>query len=560
MASTSACAADAAAPASAATASALPAATSGADFSFAASRTLPGMLAQAAARYGARAAIVEGTGTISYTQLHALSRRAARALMHLGIGFGDRVAIWAPNQSEWMIAACGVHAAGAVLVPLNTRMKGAEAADILERSGTKVLISVGDFLGHYYPDLLQAQRPSSLHHVVVLGDKVSASADLSWEQFMASAAHTSEAAQSAREHQIQPNDTADLMFTSGTTGRPKGVMCAHQPTILAFRAWAQVVGLQEGDHYLIVNPFFHTFGYKAGWVAALLQGATVYPEQVFEAEAILRRIQNDRISFLPGPPTLFLSMLGHPQYTTFDLSSLRSAVTGAATVPPILIRRMRDDLGIANVTTAYGLTECGGCATLCDPSDDVETVASTCGKALPGTEVRCVDAHGQPVPAGQPGEVLLRGYHIMKGYFEDEQATAEAIDAEGWLHTGDVGVLDTRGYLRITDRLKDMFIVGGFNCYPAEIERMISEHEAVAQVAVLGVPDERMGEVGCACIVLRSGAHWDKDAFLRWCRNHMANYKVPRHVVLMDSLPLNASNKVQKRNLQALVEQRLAPT
>lgn len=521
------------------------------------SLTLPGMLAHVVSRFASRAAIVENGQSISYEQLQQLSRQAARALMTVGVQAGDRVALWAPNLSEWIVAACGVHAAGGVLVPLNTRMKGAEAADILERSRAKVLVCVGDFLNNYYPDLLSGLRPSTLEQVVVLGDKVLPSADLNWEQFLAKAQGTTVEAQQQREAQIKPDDTADLMFTSGTTGRPKGVMCAHRPTILAFKAWSDVVGLTEGSRYLIVNPFFHTFGYKAGWVAALLQGSTVYPEQVFDAEAILRRIQSDRISFMPGPPTLFLSMLAHPRLKEFDLSSLESSVTGASTVPPILIKRMREELGIKNVTTAYGLTECGGCATLCDPADDVETVANTCGKALPGTEVRCVDEQGQPVAAGEAGEVLLRGYHIMQGYFEDEKATAETIDADGWLHTGDVGVLDERGYLRITDRLKDMFIVGGFNCYPAEIERILSNHPDVAQIAVIGVPDERMGEVGCACVVARNGVSLDKDAFIAWCRANMANYKVPRFVLQLDTLPVNASNKVQKRDLQQIVKAKL---
>jgi acyl-CoA synthetase (AMP-forming)/AMP-acid ligase II len=262
-------------------------------------------------------------------------------------------------------------------------------------------------------------------------------------------------------------------------------MAAHGPTIRAFSAWGRVVGLQPDDRYLIVNPFFHSFGYKAGWVAAFIQGATVYPEQVFEAEAVLTRIAQEKISFLPGPPTLFLSMLAHPKLKAFDISSLRVAVTGSANVPPILITRMREELGIDNVTTAYGLTECGGCATVCDPEDSAETVASTCGRAIPGTEVRCVDAQGQAVPTGEPGEVQLRGYHVMQGYFGDEAATREAIDSEGWLHTGDVGVLDANGYLKITDRLKDMFILGGFNCYPAEIERLLADHPAIAQVAGL---------------------------------------------------------------------------
>ena len=523
--------------------------------------TLPALVRQAAERHPEQAAIVDGAVTISYADLLVRSQAVARALLALNVRAGDRVALWAPNVHEWILAACGSHAAGAVVVPLNTRMKGAEAADILERSGAKVLFCIGDFLGQYYPAMLAGQRPATLEHIVVLrgGFRADASppGDMGWSYFMGKGCVVSSARVLAREQGLSGDSTADLMFTSGTTGRPKGVMSAHGPTIRAFSTWGRVVGLQSGDRYLIVNPFFHSFGYKAGWVAAFIAGATVYPEQVFDAEAVLTRIAHDRISFMPGPPTLFLTMLAHPRLKDFDISSLRVAVTGAATVPPVLITRMREELGITNVTTAYGLTECGGCATVCDPGDSAETVAGTCGRALPGTEVRCVDEAGNPVPTGQPGEVLLRGYHVMQGYFDDAAATLEAIDTEGWLHTGDVGVLDERGYLRITDRLKDMFIVGGFNCYPAEIERQLAEHPAIAQVAVVGVPDERMGEVGCACVVLRAGAELGSEALVAWARANMANYKVPRHVLWFDSFPLNASNKVLKRELAQMAVARL---
>ncbi|MEP6587344.1 MAG: FadD3 family acyl-CoA ligase [Polaromonas sp.] len=523
--------------------------------------TLPALIRQAAANFPAQAAIVDGAVTISYADLLVRSQAVARSLITLGVQAGDRVAIWAPNLHEWILAACGIHAAGAVLVPLNTRMKGGEAADILERSGAKVLFCIGDFLGQYYPALLAGQRPATLKHIVVLRDGFKADpeqpGDMSWSYFMGQGCLLAPSEVLAREQALSADSTADLMFTSGTTGRPKGVMSAHGPTIRAFSTWSQVVGLQPGDRYLIVNPFFHSFGYKAGWVAAFIQGATVYPEQVFDADAVLTRIAHDRISFLPGPPTLFLTMLAHPRLENFDISSLRVAVTGAATVPPVLITRMREELGITNVTTAYGLTECGGCATLCDPGDSAETVAGTCGRALPGTEVRCIDEQGLPVPTGQPGEVLLRGYHVMQGYFDDEAATAEAIDADGWLHTGDVGVLDEHGYLRITDRLKDMFIVGGFNCYPAEIERQLADHPAIAQVAVVGLPDERMGEVGCACVVRRAGTELTPEALVAWARANMANYKVPRHVLWFDSFPVNASNKVLKRELAQLAVARL---
>lgn len=524
---------------------------------------LPALLRQSAQQHGSRPAIVDGDITLTYADLLQRSEQVARSLIALNVQAGDRVALWAPNVYEWIVAACGVHAAGAILVPLNTRMKGAEAADILERSGAKLLFCIGDFLQQHYPALLRDCRPATLAHVVVLRGQpradVALPGDHAWENFLALGQAVPVQQVHEREAALHADSTADLMFTSGTTGRPKGVMAAHGPTIRAFDEWARVVGLTPDDRYLIVNPFFHTFGYKAGWVAAFVQGATVYPEQVFDAEAVLQRIARDRISFLPGPPTLFLTMLAHPRLQEFDLSSLRSSVTGAASVPPVLIRRMREELGIANVTTAYGLTECGGCATVCDPADSVETVASTCGRALPGTEVRCVDEAGADVPPGQPGEVLLRGYHIMQGYFEDEAATREAIDAEGWLHTGDVGVLDDKGYLRITDRLKDMFIVGGFNCYPAEIERLLADHPDIAQVAVVGVPDERMGEVGCACIITRSGQPLDSAELIAWARAHMANYKVPRYVLNFESFPVNASNKVVKRELQQLALARCQP-
>lgn len=521
--------------------------------------TLPQVIARGARLYGDTPAIVEDEGVISYTALEHRSRAVAASLIALGVAAGERVAIWAPNRADWILAACGVHAAGAVLVPINTRMKGFEAAEILERSSAKVLFCIGDFLGQYYPGLLDGRRPGSLQHVVVLGSAPAAgSGDLGWDDFIARGAATPAAAVDARIAALGPDTIADLMFTSGTTGRSKGVLAAHAPTIRAFSEWSQVVGLDQGDRYLIINPFFHTFGYKAGWVAAFLRGATVYPHQVFDADTVLARIAQEKISFLPGPPTLFLSMLAHPRLAEFDLSSLKASCTGAATVPPVLIERMRSVLGIRMVTTAYGLTECGGCATVCHPEDSVETVAGTCGRALPGTEVRCADEQGRTVPAGEPGEVLLRGYHVMQGYFEDPEATAETIDTDGWLHTGDVGVLDERGYLRITDRLKDMFIVGGFNCYPAEIERMLSEHPAIAQVAVVGVPEERMGEVGCACVLLKPGVTLGQDELVAWARKRMANYKVPRHVLVFDVFPLNASNKVLKRELAQQALQKLA--
>ncbi len=324
------------------------------------------------------------------------------------------------------------------------------------------------------------------------------------------------------------------------------MLTAHGQAVQIFGDWAVRVDLREGDRYLVVNPFFHTFGYKAGWLACLLRGATALPVASFDAAAVLARIESERITVLPGPPTIFQSLLDAPDRHRHDLSTLRLAVTGAASVPASLLRRMHDDLGIADVLTAYGLTESCGVVSVTHAGDPVELVAESCGTPIPGVEVRLVDAAGADVAPGVAGELLVRGFNVMKAYLDDPAATAEAIDPDGWLRTGDIATQDARGYLRITDRAKDMFICGGFNCYPAEIEARLLDHPDVGRVAVVGRPDHRMGEVGHAVIVPTPGAARDSAALLRWCREAMANYKVPRTVEWVDALPTNAAGKVQR--------------
>ncbi|MBC8651950.1 AMP-binding protein [Pseudomonas sp. MTM4] len=514
-------------------------------------QTLPALLFSAAEVHAGRTALEDGERRIDYAELPEHALAITRGLMALGVKAGDRVAIWAPNCIDWVLLALGLLCAGAVLVPLNTRMKGAEAADILSRSRTRLLFVQGQFLGVDYPAMLAPHRPAGLRHVVVLGEAPSAAADFSLDALVAIGSTVSPQAACERAQAVRAEDLSDLLYTSGTTGKPKGVMNAHGQSLRAFGEYARIIGLVPGDRYLIVNPFFHSFGYKAGWLTCLLAGATILPHAVFDAEQIFERVASERITVLPGPPTLYLSMLAHPNLQNTDLGSLRIAVTGASTIPPQLIERIRGELGCEVVTTAYGLTECGGLATICDPAAAAEVIAGTSGQPIPGTEVRIVDADNRPVPPGENGEICLRGFHVMQGYFDDPGATAEAIDAEGWLHTGDVGSLDPSGNLRITGRLKDMFIVGGFNCYPAEIEAALGEHPDVALVAVIGVPDERMGEVGCACVVRKSGAILDAFDLIAWSREHMANYKVPRKVVFFEQLPTNASNKIDKLKLRA---------
>lgn len=519
--------------------------------------TTPALIARGAARYGARIAIETEQGNLSYAQLDAARIEAARALMSCGIAPGNRVAIWAPNVAAWIVAALAIHSVGAALVPINTRMKGMEAGAILEDSGARLLFCCGTFLGDSYPAMLAAHRPAALERIVVFDGTPStpdAGRDESWEAFLLRAAGTTFEAFRAREAGVRPDTLMDIMFTSGTTGRPKGVMTTHGQNLRAIHDWGSIATVREGDRYLIVNPFFHTFGYKAGWLAALACGATVLPHLVFNPEQVLERVVNERVSILPGPPTLYHALLNTPDLATRDLSSLRVAVTGAAAIAPSLVERMRAELGFETVLTGYGLTESCGFAALCRSGDDTQTVAQTSGRAMPGVEIRIAGPEGEALTAGQTGEVLIRGYNVMQGYFRqahDTSVTLDTVDSEGWLHTGDLGSLDERGYLRITDRIKDMFIVGGFNCYPAEIERLFSAHPAVAQVALIGIPDERLGEVGHAYVVLRAGCELSAASLSDWARQNMANYKVPRHISFVDQLPVSAAGKVLKYRLRA---------
>src|SRR5947209_2394144 len=326
-------------------------------------------------------------------------------------------------------------------------------------------------------------------------------------------------------------------------------MTTHAQSLRVFEVWSDIVGLREGDRYLIVNPFFHTFGYKAGILACLMRGATIMPHAVFDAGQVMRRIGEEKISVLPGPPTLYQSILNDPARAELDLSSLRLAVTGAAVVPVELIKRMRDELMFETILTAYGLTESTGTATMCRRDDDAETIANTSGCAIPDTEVKVVDDDGKEVARGEPGEIIVKGYNVTQGYFEEPEQTAETI-RDGWLHTGDIGVMDARGYVKITDRKKDMFIVGGFNAYPAEIENELLRHDDIAQVAVVGAPDARLGEIGVAFVVPKPNRSIDPDLIGSWASSQLANYKVPRKVVVIDTLPMNASGKILKYELR----------
>jgi acyl-CoA synthetase (AMP-forming)/AMP-acid ligase II len=550
---------------------------------------IPAAVATAAREFGDGTALAEPDGPrLSYRQLHRRVMTVARALAAAGVAPGDRVAIWSPNTGHWVLGALGALSAGATLVPVSTRFTGGEALDVIVRSDARALLVADYFLG---ADRLAALRAAAAAYdsghpergragsclsrlrlivrVPVSGAAAAGAAPpagaagaraagagaagagaaagpgrvIDWAGLDELAGGVPPEAADRRAAAVDPADVSDILFTSGTTGQSKGAMSSHRQSLAVARAWAECGGLSAGDRYLVVNPFFHSFGYKAGILACLVSGAALVPLPVYGTERAMALVESERITVLPGPPTLYQTILDHPGRAARDLSSLRLAVTGAATVPVALVERMRDELTFDTVLTAYGLTE-AVVATMGRPGDDPRTVARTCGRATAGFEVR-VAAGG-----GGTGEILLRGPNVMLGYLDDPAATRAAVDPDGWLHTGDVGALDADGNLTITDRLTDMYISGGFNVYPAEVEQVLARLEGVAEAAVIGVADDRLGEVGRAYVVPRPGHALDAADVLAFCRDKLANYKVPRQVEFRAALPRNPAGKTLKRLLR----------
>ena len=493
--------------------------------------TIPAVLRAAVAEVPDREAVVTPEARLTYAQLLDLVQTFSRAALASGIGAGDRVALWVPNTVDWVVAMLGLTGIGAIIVPINTRFKGEEARYLLDKTQASTLLVDDAFVGG-----LLGTDP-----LAALGDPdltVLRTSDLSG--FLGRASEVDLDVVEKAAAGVGEDDPSDLIFTSGTTGKPKGAITTHSQSIRVFRSWCETTGFRDGERMLIVAPFFHTFGYKAGLLACLMRRATAVPLKVFDADEAVRVVRDERINVIPGPPTLYSSLLESAE----KLPPIRLAVTGAAVVPTELIRRMRTELGFEEVITAYGLTECTGMATACRQGDPDEVISLTSGRAIDDVEVKVL------AETGQPGEVLVRGYNVMQGYWDDPEATAEAIDSDGWLHTGDVGILDEAGNLRITDRIKDMYVVGGFNAYPAEIEQVLVRHEGISEAAVIGVPDERMGEVGKAFVVPRTGATLTAQDVIAYSRDKLANYKVPRYVEVVDALPKNATGKVTKNVLR----------
>ena len=424
-------------------------------------------------RWGTVPALIDGDAQFSFAEVGELMMAVARSLIAQGVEPGDRVALWAPNSAAWVPAALGVQAAGAWLVPINTRLRGDEAAYILEKTSARLLLTVEEFLGTAYSAMLFSAAPELKAAIRVFNIPLPGTlSGGDWASFLASGNGVDNSLVERRINGLTPEDVSDVMFTSGTTSLPKGVLLRHGASLEGYRIFNRNFGLDTGSRFMVTTPFFHCFGYKAGWMMALDHGAVTLPVAVFDGESALQMVDKHGITHMGGTPTMYQAMMEHPERDRYDISSLTTGVVSATTVPERLVHRMRDEMGFSTALTGYGLTENHGFVSLTAPSDAPEVIATTAGKVIEEIAARVVDDDGNDVPAGEPGELWVKGFMVTEGYYEDSAST-RAVITDGWLHTGDVVTLDADNYLKITDRKKDIYIMGGFNVAPAEVENVI---------------------------------------------------------------------------------------
>jgi acyl-CoA synthetase (AMP-forming)/AMP-acid ligase II len=507
--------------------------------------TIPALLRETTSRCGGKAALVPANAApMTFAQLHVLTDLFAKALIRDGMAVGERAAIWAPNVCEWVAAAIGIQRAGGVMIPLYFRYRGTEVAEILDRARASRLICTADLAGE-----LRAHDCASLRRVIVLGDGDTRGCEASWGEFIEQAKEVSDESLHARERGVTGESISDIMFTSGTTGRPKGAVFTHRSSVAAGRIMQHYNGATEADCFCPMGTFAHVGGYKQGWLTGLTSGASIAWGDAFDPPSVLELVSRLGITIMPAPPITWQGLLDYPARGEWDISKLRFAATGGTMIPPELVRRLISETEIAQVGTGYGMTETCGMDAYTRPGDPLEKLTTTVGQPAPDTDIRIVDAEGRELGTGETGEVLIRNPRLLIEYLDDPAATGAAI-VDGWFRSGDLGSLDADGYLRITDRLKDMYIINGLNVYPAEVERLLETLDGVSQCAVIGVPEPVKGEVGAAFIVRAADAQLSAAAVTDWCKGNLAGYKVPKYVTFVDQLHRNVMGKVLKNELR----------
>jgi fatty-acyl-CoA synthase len=499
---------------------------------------------------------------LTYAEFGREIEGVARSLLALGIEKGDRVGIWAPNCAEWAYVQFGAARVGAILVNVNPAYRANEMAYAVNQSGVRLLITAPSFKASDYIERIAEVRADlpALERVVVIGDRrTGVEGDLTWDQFLAAGRAIDVVDVEQREVTLGCHDPINIQYTSGTTGNPKGATLTHHNILNNAKMVAETLRYTNEDRVCIPVPLYHCFGMGIGNLGCVVSGAAmVYPAPSFEPQATLEAIQDERCTSIYGVPTMFIAQLDHPDFPKFDLKSLRTGIMAGSPCPIETMKRVISDMHATEVCIAYGMTETAPVSFITRPTDSIERRVSTVGTVASDAEARVVDTEtGETLPVGQPGEVCTRGYLVMRGYWKDPEATTAAIDGEGWMHTGDLGVMDELGYLNIVGRSKDMVIRGGENVYPVEIEQVIFQHPAVASAQVIGVPDERMGEELMAWVVLRDATEATADEIRDFCRQHLAHFKIPRYVKFVAEYPLTVTGKVQKFRMREIAVEEL---
>jgi fatty-acyl-CoA synthase len=529
--------------------------------------TIGDLMDQTTAKFPDKEAVVYPELGLRYTfsEFQALCNQVAKGLMALGIQPGEHIAIWATNVPEWVTTQFASAKMGAVLVTVNTSYRVHELEYLLRQSDSTTLLLIDSFRGASYLDMiyeicpelrecepgkLQAKRLPRLRNVIFIGDEAQPGM-FTWADVLALGAEVLDEELVRVQSSLHADDVINMQYTSGTTGFPKGVMLSHKNIVNNAIHVAACQNITEKDRICIPVPFFHCFGCVMGTLASIATGATMVPLISFDPLRVLQAVQNEKCTALYGVPTMFIAELNHPDFDTFDLSSLRTGIMAGSPCPVEVMKKVVDVMGASEITIAYGQTESSPVITQTRPNDTIEQRVSTVGQVLPHVEAKIVDpATGEELPPGEQGELCTRGVHVMKGYYNMPEQTAKAIDNEGWLHTGDLAVVDENGYYRITGRLKDMIIRGGENVYPREIEEFLYQHDKILDVQVVGVPDELYGEQILACIKVKEGETLTEEEVKEFCRGKIARYKIPHYIQFVNEYPMTASGKIQKFRLR----------